>query len=367
MREYDNSMKEITCNGIKERERYADISWLMPLINLEIALERIGTKISQSNGEYIRAMCPDHALFVGREPSDPAWVVNVQTGMTYCLTEGRTSNLVFTTCRIHDCSLSTAVQILTGENVDNINFDKLRFDALKLKITRISQEKSNAENVVIGLDNIQDDLDHPHISQKCYDYFIHPPNKINPTNINKETLIRYKVFERTYGYYVDRAIIPFFSLSKLVGFCALDILGEKQWKLRHPLDDGKYKKTLFASGFKSGQYLFGFDDCKKNAEYIILTEGPREVMKLWQEGFTNSVCNFGLHLSPEQFVLISSLNPKAVILMYDSDEKGIAAMDKMSSILSRSFKTHKAILPKGLDPKNLNKQQHQQIINKLLN
>ena len=339
--------------GIKERLRYRDISWLMTSVDIEAVLDKLGTKIHGWSGDRVIGFCPDHQLFVGRKPSHPRWMLNTKTGDTFCLTEGRGSNLIWTMSRVLNCVPSEAVKIITGVDADSLTEMRISANVIHSKI-RQSRETSEkpVPKAVKGLDDISRDLTDRPISQRCYDFFIHPPGKLYPTNITKETVDRYKVFERTWGYYADRAIVPFYLRGELKGFAAIDLLGEKAWKEKHPLSDD-YRKTLTAVNFQVGEYLFGYDDCTKGCELLTITEGPREVMKMWQVGFPNTVATLGIHISPGQMMLLASLSPKKVVLMYDNDPRGVSAMDAMSKQLARLFAVQKSFTPKGRDPKNL--------------
>jgi DNA primase len=79
-------------------------------------------------------------------------------------------------------------------------------------------------------------------------------------------------------------------------------------------------------------------------------------MKLWQEGFPNAVATLGINLSPGQYKLLAELMPKTIVLMYDNDPRGVAAMDRIADGLARIFgknNVKKCFCPKGRDPKNL--------------
>ena len=354
--------------GIKERLRYRDISWLMPGVDIETILDKLGTKIHGWSGDRVVGFCPDHHLFINRKPSHPRWMLNTKTGETFCLTEGRGSNLVWTVSRVLNCLPSEAVCIITGTETGSITEQRIQVNSIKGRVKHLREtEDKPVPKAVKGLDDIGKDLDDRPISSRCYDFFIHPPAKLYATNIRKETVDRYRVFERTWGYYADRAIVPFFKAGDLKGFAAIDMLGEKMWREKHPLSDD-YRKTLTAVNFQVGEYLFGFDDCQKGADYLIVTEGPREVMKLWQEGFPNAVATLGINICPGQFRLISELMPKRIVLAYDNDPRGVAAMDKMSDGLIRVFGEAgvvKCFWPKGRDPKNLDSNEIKKLIDRL--
>lgn len=349
--------------GIKqkmERRKYKDISWLMPSVDVESVLHKLGSSISNISGKEIRAFCPDHHLYVGRKPSHPNWTVNVRTGETFCFTEDRGSNLVFIVSSLMNCSLNDAAKFLIGSNsdIDDAALDISAFNHNSNKLLR-KDTAEEEEKTVAGLNIIQKEIDAHYLSEAAYRFFVHPPGKVYPTNIFPETVDRYRVFERTWGYYSNRAIIPFFMQGALVGFCAIDVLGEKKWLEYHPLktsDD--YRKVLYPMNFSSGSFLFGYDDCEKNADYLIIVEGPREVMKLFQEGYRNAVAVMGSHMSDQHLRLIMKLSPKKVLLMFDGDDAGVEATRRVGIKLSRMFTgdtVQKCFVPRGRDPKNLSR------------
>ena len=155
-------------------------------------------------------------------------------------------------------------------------------------------------------------------------------------------------------------------MRELVGFCAIDILGENRWLRSHPLKgDEDYKKVLYPLNFPSSNILFGYDDCEKNAEYIVIVEGPREVMKLSQEGYRNVVAIMGCHMSNQHLALIMKLSPKRVILLFDGDSAGVETTERVAARLARLFsgdKVQKRFVPRGRDPKNLSSEELEGLI-----
>lgn len=352
--------------GIRERLRYKDIDWLMPSVDVVDVLEKLGVEQISTQGDEVWALCPDHHLFVGRESSHPNWSVNVSTGMTNCFTEGRGSNFLWTVCRMLGCEDNPreAVKFLTGIEGE-VNMSALQLASVSKKIGRLrAGREQKKREAVFGLDEVKADLVKAFRPAGMYDFFLNPPGKKYKTNIKKETVDRYQVFQRTWGYYKDRAIVPFFLKGELKGFCAIDVLGEDGWLLNNPLKTGDdYKKSLYPLNFSSGEHLFGFDDCEKGAEYVILTEGPREVMKLWQEGYPNSVAILGGRVLDGQIRLLSELAPKKLLLMFDGDSKGRLFTDESADMLGRLFQVGKVMTPWDRDPKNLDGK----IIGKLIN
>lgn len=357
--------------GIKRSERYRDIRWLMEIIDVELCLSRLNIKITKPIGTNWEGYCPDHCLFKGCEPSDPRWYINVKTGKTHCKTEGRGSNFLYITARLlkknnkqlrmDDCE--KAIKFLTGRNCSDVEIDFLRNKNL---MTRLNQKEKDIINKPrTWLSDIKDGIKGGYISSRTVKYFLTPPNK-PATNIIIETLKHYDVFEKTNGYYANRAIIPIKQNGDILGFIAVDILGKEKWLMSHPTNNEKdYRKTLYPSsenGFRKKYVLFGTDDCDKGADYLIITEGAREVMKLWQEGFKNSVAILGSSLSDEQLMLITKLAPKKLILMFDGDTAGRQIAKNVKEKVKELFQTITINLSEGVDPKQLNRLQISELI-----
>jgi len=346
--------------GIKERQKYRDITWLMPSVDVVAILEKMDVTIDHQAGNEIRAFCPDHHLYLDRRPSDPHWTVNTDTGKTFCFTEGRGSNLLYIVCRLLDIGPREAVKFLTGS--DDISMGTLDITRRRMrKRKRVSSQydewgqQDEEPTRPKGLSAIQRDIENRYISDAAYEFFMNPPGKL-PTLITRETVDHYDVFERTWGRYANRVIVPFRIKGELVGFCAIDILGKAEWLKQHPLKQASdYRKTLYPFDFKMGECLFGFDDCEKGADILTVTEGAREVMKLWQEGFPNSVAMLGSYMSDEHMELICALSPKRVVLMFDGDTVGREVTERVAEKLSHHYPEaiHRAYVPIGKDPKNL--------------
>lgn len=331
----------------------------MPSIDVVDVLERLNVEYLSTSGDEVRCLCPEHEAFVGRISSHPNWTCNINNGKTYCRTEPRGSNLLWTVTRMLDCTPREAVEFMTGRADSN-----LQGAAILGKITKMRRGAVKEYKDPVRLDDIEEDLVKRYISDACYNFFTHPPNK-TPTNITRETVDRYKVFERRWGYYGNRTIIPFFMHDRLVGFCAVDLLGEKQWLMEHPLSEEKdYRKTLYPLNFRGKECLFGYDDVSCGCSQLFVSEGAREVMKITQEGFPNAVGCLKATLSDEQVLLITKKAPEEIILFFDGDEAGWSATDKNAKKLERVSRVRRCYLPIGADPKNLCAQDIKNLVKK---
>jgi hypothetical protein len=294
--------------SVRERLRYKNISWLMPSVDVVAILQKLGVEDISTHGDEVRAKCPDHAMYVGRDSSDPAWNVNTDTGETFCFTESRGSNLVWIVSRMLDCHPKEAAKFLMQTESDiaesTLEFAKRKKLRENIAPSMFSQRGVEGEQVaaVRGLSAIKRDMESHYMSKAAYDFFMYPPGK-QPTLIRPETVDHYKVFERTWGFYNNRVVVPFVLKGNVVGFCAIDILGKDRWLKDHPLSGVKdYRKVLYPDNFIAAGgplshlpdgCLFGFDDCARGCDVLFLVEGAREKMKLFQEGFPNSVAKIG--------------------------------------------------------------------------
>ena len=349
--------------GFKETRRFADIEWLMPSVSLERVEQMLDLNIVKKSNTEWTGYCPDHFLFTGREPSDPKWNFNVQTGQTFCFTEGRGSNIVFIGARILKKSPTEVAGLFTGHT--DLDLSDLTMTSVLKKAERLLSSESVEDDVqpqaFRNFDDIASEIVKRPISQRTYDFFMTPPGKAYPTNIRKETVDKYKVFERTWGFYADRAIIPYFMRSKLVGFAALDILGKQKWLEKHQAQTEKdYRKVRYPEGWALGECLFGFDNCVKKCDTLFILEGAREVMKLTQEGFPNAVAISGAYMSQSQYLCVAELNPREVVLMFDGDDAGVSITQRTEKILIQNFAKSSVVpcyLPRGRDPKTLFKEE----------
>ena len=349
--------------SVRDELLFSDISWLMKKLDVPTILERLGVRgISPERAGQIWAFCPDHHLFVGREPSHPKWSINVHTGKTYCFTESRGSNLVYTVARllreernVEEVTGREAMEWMIGDDGSDMSIGTLkalREQFKSLKEVNKRQEEERAKHSVEELRDITTLLKNGVVYDTGYHYFMYPPGK-KPTLIEKPTVDFFKVVECKHGKYANRVINPFYMRGELVGFCATDTLGQNEWLERHPSATSKnYRKVLFPRGFVRRECLFNFDNMPQNPDWIFIVEGARDVMKLHQFGY-HAMAVLGSGITPEQVKLLAEKNPKRVGIMFDGDDAGYDANRKIHRALEEHFDAYKAVLPRGDDPKTV--------------
>lgn len=352
---------------------------LMQNIDFESTLLRLGisAKPCDAKGEYC-GYCPDHEIYKGVPPSDPKWYINSNTGLSYCMTEARGSNL-----------LEIAKNLLGLRSVEEA-FEKLldgKPVEIKFQPRSIEPEKKeipDQEKLKQSLEEIDPFFEEGKLSEECVAYF-------EKDGITIDTLNRFGVVSCDRGKYKNRAIVPFLDSSmELVGFIGIDLLGRERWAKRHAeyylgVDSTysyeelyqtflkKYKKTLYAPGFQSRKHLYGFYEnfsfLKEKPEYLVLVEGERDAMKLMQEGIS-CLSIHGTYVKEEQRLLLKSSgilpNLKELFLGFDMDKAGNEAVIKASELFSSEMDSDKIFVlnfPGNKDPKKFCRKELLEIIN----
>ena len=344
----------------KEKQAFKNIDWMMPEFDL--------AEFCHSHS-HIVTYCPEHFNYTGRIPSDPKFYIDKNNGKCHCKTEDRGSNLIWTVHNLFKLPTYTdAYKFIVGKDIEDL--DKLNWSLLKRKLQGISYKKPN-------LDLAEDDGDYskvcsaieervkdPIVYPSGYEYFIKPPNK-KRTDIVADTVNFFKVYQETEGFYRDRVVVPVFLNKRATGFVAIDILGKEEWIKRNPLKPEKsYKKLLYPKNFKSASNLFNYDNVEEGADYLILVEGVRDAMKLWQLGYRNVCALLGVNISAKQRELISLKYPAMCYVMLDGDDAGYENAIKLAKKLHQNIDTKVPIVPRGHDPKTISAEVVHNILSK---
>jgi DNA primase len=89
----------------------------------------------------------------------------------------------------------------------------------------------------------------------------------------------------------------------------------------------------------------------RNYPDVILVEGLFDLAVLWQAGFVNTSCAFGVHLTHEQFAQLSDRPDRTVFIAFDSDLAGQNTAHSLAQRLhSYGINARIVDLPEGHDP-----------------
>jgi len=98
--------------------------------------------------------------------------------------------------------------------------------------------------------------------------------------------------------------------------------------------------------------LFAWESLRHYSQ-VILVEGLFDLALLWQEGFRNTTCAIGTHLTPLQWDQLRDSQDRRVDIVFDQDENqaGQQAARALAKRLHRAGITARVVhLPAGQDP-----------------
>lgn len=104
-----------------------------------------------------------------------------------------------------------------------------------------------------------------------------------------------------------------------------------------------------------------------STNHVILVEGLFDMLNMWQNGFTNTLCIFGAtNFNRDKAIMLDNKGIISVDIMMDSDRAGTAAAEKIQSILdSRNIYARIIRLPAGIDPGELTQGQADALLRKV--
>lgn len=160
---------------------------------------------------------------------------------------------------------------------------------------------------------------------------------------SEETLKFFSVGDCSVGNFSDRAVVPVFGENDqdIVGLSGRSFSDSKQ-KWKH------------SKGFTKSRYLYNQKGAfhvgvKKNVLFIV--EGPKDVWRMYEAGYKNTVALFGVSISDSQQVLLEKSGIMNIHIFLDNDAAGEKGYEKIKKALKRSFNVYKVNNPYiGKDP-----------------
>ena len=127
----------------------------------------------------------------------------------------------------------------------------------------------------------------------------------------------------------ERAVVPVYDeTGNLMCGCTGRALNGDEPKWKH------------SNGFSTGNVLYNLCAATlpiQQSREVILTEGPMDCVRLVEAGINNVVSVFGSNLTDRQSIILEKLPIRKVILMFDNDDAGRMATNKIANRLSRSY------------------------------
>jgi len=149
-----------------------------------------------------------------------------------------------------------------------------------------------------------------------------------------------------YDRFRGRVMFPIFShIGKVVGFGGRILNGDT--------DQPKYINSPETDVYHKSRVLYGLYQAKqaiRDAEEAIMVEGYTDVIALHQAGVRNVVASSGTSLTDGQ-VKVLDRYAQRILLLYDADSAGIAAMQRaIHTVLDQGLAAYAVALPGDEDP-----------------
>ena len=373
-------------NDIFER-----VEQLLKVKPIQQILDSLGIQHSAyRGGQVIRGKCPDHYFYTGRYPSgDTDWVINVNTGVTFCHTEKRASNIVLIAKKLKGfATLQQAFNFISdGYTVQN-KFQKFLSGEKRVGfnphniIHNQNKHKNQDEQFNRKIKNAMELIYQGYVDNQTIAFF-------SKDNINIETIKKFNVVTLKNGFSKYRCLIPFYDykdLGKLVGYVCVNTLSKHEYikrfahmmfqlknitsyaDIRHVYLKllQKYRKAIYLKGSMMRQNLFGLNNLikqRKDLKQIYVVQGERDAMKMQQEGFS-CVGTHGSHITFQQLEILKNVGCKTICIMFDGDNAGREGAKKsIQFAFERGFKAYD-FNPQSKDPKKYDRNELLNLVKK---
>lgn len=213
-------------------------------------------------------------------------------------------------------SLYNLIYIITGKNISKIYQKYISKNSLNIGIESI--KKQTKYNHIADIEKSLRIVNYPANTSKIQAEHMAYLKSRNFNPFKLEKLYRIKGTGNI-GNYKNRIIFPIFLNNKLISYQGRDITGSKS--------NIKYKacsKKLEVEHHKNT--LYNIDNVKRNE--IIVVEGVLDAIRLGD----NTVATFGVEYTQSQLLMLSKY--KKVNILYDTDEAGKKASEKLANGLS---------------------------------
>lgn len=296
---------------------------IVEIINLYVKL--------QKKGNSYLGLCPFH------NEKTPSFNVSENKGFFHCFGCHESGDAISFLMKIDQLSFIQAVEKIanvagiTIEQFSNTTKNKDLFERSK---QIISQFKVSAEHILSNQDHIIKYLKQRGLKSELIKKFSLgfvnnqlTMNEFESKGFSKKEILDAGVFSqfenKIKSRFINRLLFPITNhLGQCVGFSGRILDNNKNY--------AKYINSSDSKLFNKGQILYGLDKAKhviKKLNKAILVEGYMDVILCHQSNILNTVGVMGTALTQFQCQLLSRYTNE-VILLFDSDEAGKAAIDK---------------------------------------
>lgn len=275
----------------------------------------------------------------------PSFSVNEEKKIFHCFSCGRGGS-VFTFIMMID-NLNFVEAVSKAAEIGGIPFDSYRY--------QVNSKRRNIDEPIekvlkFSCNFYHHVLQHTQIGQEALDYLKQrevlpetiehfklgyaPDNNLLSESLKsaadldqeavKKSGIVTEADSKIYDYFKDRVMIPISDENNnLVGFGG---------RLLNNTDSSepRYLNSKQNEVFNKSNLLFNLNHAKQEialAHEVVLLEGYFDVISAWQAGLKNGVASMGTSFTEKQLSLLNKVTNR-VILVYDGDSAGKAAIDK---------------------------------------
>ncbi len=324
-------------------------------------------------GSNYKALCPFH------DEKTPSFNVSEKIQIFKCFGCGVSGNAVTFVRDYEKISFWEAVRkvaALSGYTLPESNFDKKKRSKFDLVYQIYELAKGYyKDNLKRHGEFAQKYLEKrglsPEICEKfefglALDSFGGLSNYLLKNNIDKDILRETGLFgnnERgSFDLFRNRLMIPIHSSSgRVVAF------GGR--KLDESQPGGKYINSPTTLIYSKSKELYGLNitkyDISKQGS-VLVSEGYLDMLRLYEQGFTNSVASLGTALTEQQISLLGRYAQKFYII-YDGDDAGVrAALKAASEVVRHGFMGLIVVLPEDEDPDSFLKKEGKEALQNLI-
>lgn len=264
----------------------------------------------------------------------PSLHIDKEKGIFKCWSCGYKGNMITLVGKVLGVSHSVAVSKLSETNKlsGDVGMEALKFKKeIDVKVVEVAKKiKMPAEFLKINATH-----------QMFLEYLYH-------RGVTWAMIQKFDIRCCLIGYYNYRIVIPIYC-GKLVSYIARDILTKEE---RFEIGEKKFKKILYPKGTHVGNYLFNQAELNFD-ETLYLVEGVFDFFSLWRQGFKNSTCIFGLHITDKQLINLKRF--KRITVIPDQDGYGKQTLTDIAfKKLSQYCKISEVLIPAGKDPGDVN-------------
>ena len=287
------------------------------MMTVEDIVNKLNIKVVTTTTDEFRCLCPFH------EEQTASFSINRRTGKFICFAGCGAGGLVSLVARKLSISFDAANKYIYGED----------------SVSGVTQEtKQPSEKYMIKRVALPDEFRLIREPDTCPQYLLN--------RLKFDTIKNFAIGRCEIGYFQNRIIIPVMYKQKICGFVARDYSGNAS------------KPYLFPKGFKSRDFLFNYDNI--NSDEVIIVEGPFDAMAMYEKGFRNTVCIFGIDMSIRQVKLLAHKGVKKLVMCLDNDDQkkqnhGLRAAHDLASRFKYIFESVSMMqLPSARDPDECN-------------